>query len=191
MMLNFSVVANVINNILLSPDGSRYCEHYYYYGTLCYCLVDGKATPLNGTACSDYDECAVNNGGCEHNCVNSQGSYQCTCNPGFKLQANGHGCEDVNECDGNKNGCQAGCVNTMGGYYCQCPAHRILSASSVSIADREVSETDCRGFPGNHEQGYTCTNPITNFGIQACECQTKQGGVALVRNTGGCLSEYW
>lgn len=172
-----------------SSEGTRYCEHYYYYGTLCYCLVNGEATPLNGTRCTDFDECAVNNGGCEHNCANSEGSYQCTCRPGFNLQSNGHGCEDVNECNGKNHGCKGGgCVNTMGGYYCQCPSNRNLATASVKIYNRQVPESDCQGFPASHEQRYTCTNPNTNFGLQACECPLAGGGKALVRNTGGCLS---
>ena len=31
----------------------------------------------------DVNECAVNNGGCDQVCTNTQGSYQCGCNPGY------------------------------------------------------------------------------------------------------------
>lgn len=41
---------------------------------------------------TDIDECAVDNGGCEGQCVNRQGSYQCFCSEGFRLASNGKKC---------------------------------------------------------------------------------------------------
>ena len=29
------------------------------------------------TTCIDIDECAKNNGGCEHDCLNKPGTFQC------------------------------------------------------------------------------------------------------------------
>ena len=43
----------------------------------------------------DIDECATNNGGCSHECVNTDGSYFCTCPPGHVIAAN-------NSCVGKK-----------------------------------------------------------------------------------------
>lgn len=40
----------------------------------------------------DKDECATNNGGCQHVCSNTVGSYQCSCNNGFILHENKHDC---------------------------------------------------------------------------------------------------
>lgn len=42
----------------------------------------------------DMDECAVNNGGCQHECKNTPGSYECTCNNGFTLHENRHDCKE-------------------------------------------------------------------------------------------------
>ena len=42
---------------------------------------------------SDIDECLSNNGGCHHNCHNSDGSYTCSCNNGYELNSDGHTCE--------------------------------------------------------------------------------------------------
>lgn len=36
---------------------------------------------------SDVNECASNNGGCTHACVNSDGSYLCECNQGYQLDS--------------------------------------------------------------------------------------------------------
>ena len=39
-------------------------------------------------SCIDIDECLVSNGGCEHICLNTNGSYHCSCQSGFKLTNN-------------------------------------------------------------------------------------------------------
>ena len=41
----------------------------------------------------DLDECAVNKTGCDQVCTNTQGSYQCSCNPGYTKR--GHGCHGI------------------------------------------------------------------------------------------------
>lgn len=43
---------------------------------------------------TDMDECAINNGGCQHECMNTLGSYICTCHNGFTLHENGRDCKE-------------------------------------------------------------------------------------------------
>ena len=40
----------------------------------------------------DINECNSNNGGCEHSCMNTLGSYYCTCNSGYSLDSNEFNC---------------------------------------------------------------------------------------------------
>ena len=40
----------------------------------------------------DIDECNTNNGGCKDCCVNTNGSYYCTCDTGYSLDSNKHDC---------------------------------------------------------------------------------------------------
>ena len=40
----------------------------------------------------DNNECSTGNGGCEHNCTNSPGSYNCSCADGYSLNGDQHGC---------------------------------------------------------------------------------------------------
>lgn len=51
----------------------------------------------------DVDECKFNNGGCQHICVNTMGSYECRCKDGFFLSDNQHTCihRSVGECTAN------------------------------------------------------------------------------------------
>ncbi|XP_033102532.1 uncharacterized protein LOC117105480, partial [Anneissia japonica] len=84
----------------------------------------------NGIKCYDYDECL--NGQdriegalfCEHTelCVNTLGSYECSCQSGYELHLNGKECTDINECDRSTDNCAANaeCSNTIGSYNCTC-----------------------------------------------------------------------
>ncbi|XP_020628103.1 tolloid-like protein 1 [Orbicella faveolata] len=47
---------------------------------------------------ADEDECQNKNGGCEDKCVNTVGSYICSCREGFVLQKDKHSCKEVNDC---------------------------------------------------------------------------------------------
>lgn len=38
------------------------------------------------------DECSINHGGCQHDCINTLGSYSCSCHNGFTLHENGKDC---------------------------------------------------------------------------------------------------
>ena len=42
----------------------------------------------------DIDECISDNGGCDHNCTNTDGSYYCSCNDGYSL-VSGLYCEGI------------------------------------------------------------------------------------------------
>ena len=41
----------------------------------------------------DVDECLSDNGGCDHSCTDSDGSYTCSCNNGYQLNSDGHKCD--------------------------------------------------------------------------------------------------
>ena len=34
---------------------------------------------------TDIDECAVDNGGCDHDCTNTPGSHMCQCDAGYEV----------------------------------------------------------------------------------------------------------
>ena len=96
----------------------------------------------------DEDECEREKGGCVHTCVNTLGSYTCSCLPGFMLHKDNHNCigqyhttmspfqssysyfsttdmfsvPDGNECFHERGGCEHQCINTLGSYSCRCNA---------------------------------------------------------------------
>ena len=93
----------------------------------------------------DINECDTANGGCEHSCTNTIGSFTCSCDTGYQLDGNGLNCSgesswsgctqsqrlniyshfcfhtDVDECK-NSTRCHenANCTNTEGSYSCSC-----------------------------------------------------------------------
>lgn len=45
--------------------------------------------------CIDTDECIVDNGGCNQTCINTLGSFNCSCNNGFILLEDGVSCAGI------------------------------------------------------------------------------------------------
>ena len=70
----------------------------------------------------DIDECRDGTNKCSSNarCINTQGSYTCSCSHGFR--GDGISCHDVDECAKGVHDChgKAECVNTWGSYHCCC-----------------------------------------------------------------------
>lgn len=102
----------------------------------CQCQVGYKGTGLQDE-CEDANECIPGLNECPHysHCVNTRGSYECSCDDGFD-EISGSGstlqCDDIDECiitpsaagtPGRTIDCDpinASCVNTVGSYTCKC-----------------------------------------------------------------------
>ncbi|PKQ17466.1 MAG: hypothetical protein CVT68_08380, partial [Actinobacteria bacterium HGW-Actinobacteria-8] len=92
-------------------------------------------------SCVDLDECALANGGCAQRCANSVGSYACSCDPGYTLDADGHGCSDVVDCTADA--CEHGgaCVDGTEGYTCDCGDAFKGDACELSVPCGECGDT--------------------------------------------------
>jgi len=62
---------------------------------------------------TDINECLTNNGGCDHICINTRGSYQCSCNTSFVLAADNMTC-NVESCTGYTTKDLSGSICTNG-----------------------------------------------------------------------------
>ncbi|KAG8142775.1 hypothetical protein E2320_005977 [Naja naja] len=67
----------------------------------------------------DIDECLVNNGGCDHFCRNTVGSFECSCQKGYKLLTDERTCQDIDECSFERT-CDHTCINYPGSFECLC-----------------------------------------------------------------------
>ncbi|XP_071145233.1 uncharacterized protein [Mytilus edulis] len=111
--------------------------------------------------CKDIDECTLQNGGCEQNCANSHGSFECSCDRGYLLQNDNKTCIDINECL-NKNGdCEQICRNTNGSFHCRCRDGFVLLNDGKTCTDKN----ECIFSNGGCSQ--ICVN---DYESHHCEC---------------------
>lgn len=47
---------------------------------------------------TDVNECLFDNGGCDHDCTNTNGSFQCSCSTGYNLCSNAYCIGNVRTC---------------------------------------------------------------------------------------------
>ena len=68
---------------------------------------------------ADNNECETD-GICDENaeCMDTPGSYICTCNSGYS--GNGDTCRDIDECLNDPCDQNATCINNNGSFSCQC-----------------------------------------------------------------------
>nr|XP_022902920.1 low-density lipoprotein receptor-related protein 2 [Onthophagus taurus] len=61
------------------------CMNLTEIGYICSCQVGFIISKQNTKHCEDIDECAMNTHHCSQNCINLNGTYECSCQPGFRL----------------------------------------------------------------------------------------------------------
>eukprot|EP00051_Salpingoeca_urceolata_P018832 m.267763 g.267763 ORF g.267763 m.267763 type:complete len:2653 (-) comp19289_c0_seq1:69-8027(-) len=143
------------------------CVHGACNGGLCVCDLGWQ-----GNACDqDVAECDTDNGGCQHTCLELEGSFECSCNAGFKPVNTTH-CRDVDECLNNTM-CEQQCVNNEGSYACTCFSGYVLNETTGRCDDANECLT------ANGRCSDTCTNSPP--GSYTCSCS--QSGFELVNGT--------
>jgi len=124
----------------------------------------GLELDRTGKMCKDINECAVSNGGCEQICLNSDGSYFCSCNYGFVPHLNGMQCLDVDECIVGNGDCSHECINLPGTYECNCPKNLTLDDDGYTC--QEILTCDRKNGGCQHICSYTEAYQVV------CSCQS-------------------
>ncbi|XP_062579994.1 protein eyes shut homolog, partial [Saccostrea cucullata] len=145
------------------------------YNGSCFCK-SGFELDIDNSTCKDIDECKMF-GTCEHNCTNTDGSFECGCNIGHTLQNDGKSCEVcIDGFYGDKclKECRCGpgserCDHING---CVCKTGWTGESCNQDINECNNTVSPC---PGSNE---TCIN---NDGSYTCVC--KDG---FQNSTNGC-----
>ncbi|XP_014653128.1 PREDICTED: adhesion G protein-coupled receptor E2-like [Ceratotherium simum simum] len=95
--------------------------------------LSGEIITSPAESCDDINECGPPSAvscGKFADCQNTEGSYYCTCSPGYELVSGGrmfrneseNTCQDEDECSSGRHQCHSStvCVNTVGSYRCHC-----------------------------------------------------------------------
>ncbi|KAK9525284.1 hypothetical protein VZT92_016009 [Zoarces viviparus] len=122
--------------------------------------LDGCATPGPELRYHDIDECQENNGGCDHFCRNTVGSFECSCQKGHKLLTDERTCQDIDECSFERT-CDHTCVNYPGSFECLCRKGHILYGLTHcgDIDECSISNGSCEYGCTNTQGGYECVCP--------------------------------
>ncbi|XP_033096542.1 uncharacterized protein LOC117100827 [Anneissia japonica] len=154
---------------------------------------------FSGLRCSDINECNENNGGCQHLCVNTEGSYYCQCYMGYDEVGGqceavcqppcihgectapnycecegdyvGDRCPDLNECLQDNGGCAHICTNFHGGFRCECLSGYVLSTLTECLPN---CDPPC-------ENNGQCSSP------SICDCPEGYNGDRCEKDINECL----
>ncbi|XP_077974719.1 uncharacterized protein LOC144430572 [Styela clava] len=83
----------------------------------------------------DEDECYYAHDLCQQSCFNTFGSYECSCNEGFRIDDNGQTCTDIDECTEHTDQCEHHCDNMDGSYTCYCEEGFTLAENGYACED--------------------------------------------------------
>ncbi|XP_062611525.1 uncharacterized protein LOC134273339 [Saccostrea cucullata] len=107
--------------------------------------------------CINNNECQTSNGGCAHNCTDTEGSYYCTCRDGYTLNADQRQCDDVDECSVNNGGCTQGCTTSAGSYSCSCNVTGYVLFDVNGRSGYTIQSPDTGSRAGDvYHLGHTC-----------------------------------
>ncbi|CAB1329800.1 unnamed protein product [Coregonus sp. 'balchen'] len=119
-----------------------------------------KRENFGGKRSSDQniDECSINRGGCKYGCVNTQGSYECTCPPGYKLHWN-----------------RKDCIETGAPPVKQTASFKIKDAK-CHLHPKLTGRAEDRGRALGPGSGQPCSNCLVTFVNLKCDSSKKAKG---------------
>uniref|UniRef100_A0A671M6F4 Multiple EGF-like-domains 6b n=1 Tax=Sinocyclocheilus anshuiensis TaxID=1608454 RepID=A0A671M6F4_9TELE len=141
----------------------------------------------------DIDECQVHNGGCQHKCVNTRGSYHCQCNAGSRLHVDGRTCiGKTNPCVERNGGCSQECHRDGDQARCGChPGYQLAEDGKTceDIDECQTGQADCAHGCRNTRGSFMCVCPTAyELGVDGKQCYRIEMEIvnSCDHNNGGC-----
>lgn len=139
-------------NILCSDQQSHY--------SVCMWMDNVYRWKVPGPFCkTGKQNCAINNGGCEHLCHQDADEVRCFCKDGYNLDEDGLTCSIQDLC--RVDTCEHQCVMEESGYSCKCPDGFKLDANQRNCSDID----ECQSQNCEH---HLCIN---THGSYMCACR--------------------
>ena len=144
---------------------------------------DCTDTGYEGPTCQvDVNECDTGTHDCDPNaeCFNSDGSYSCTCFPGYEDAdgtSGGKNCTEIDECSSNPCANGATCTDLINDYECAC-------VDGYEGDNCETNIDDCSPNPCLNKA--TCVDGINNY---TCSCADGYTGTLCEINIDECASD--
>uniref|UniRef100_A0A8B9TUB9 Fibulin-2 n=1 Tax=Anas platyrhynchos TaxID=8839 RepID=A0A8B9TUB9_ANAPL len=125
--------------------------------------ISNEAELSNNLPGDDLDECLLYGGElCQHLCINTVGSYKCSCFPEFTLQ------EDGTSCSPDNGPCKHICNVVEGNVVCSCLSGYTIMADGISCEDINECVTDTHTCQRREH----CVNTMGSFKcLQELSCQ--------------------
>ena len=148
----------------------------------CNCVYP-NASYTASQICNEINECE-NSSICQGNCINTIGSYRCSCLEGF-YNMNDTLCADINECQFDNGNCSHNCSNTVGSFECSCLGgyEKLGSSDCVDINECLLDNGNCAQDCSNTIGSYECSRLPGYMQIGSTECSLPN---ACSHNNGGC-----
>ncbi|XP_027944570.1 adhesion G protein-coupled receptor E2-like [Eumetopias jubatus] len=171
-----------------SSDSTRYCpaNSAVFNDTSCRCSPGFNSSSgeifYSGTErCEDINECAppsLVSCGKFGDCQNTEGSYHCTCSPGYELASGArvfrdeseNTCQAVDECQLKPRVCKSHgiCINTQCSYTCQCPP--LQKIPPQGDPDPLALSSDVNECTAGQNPCHNSTHCLNNTGGYECHC---------------------
>ncbi|XP_059376221.1 latent-transforming growth factor beta-binding protein 1 isoform X8 [Carassius carassius] len=123
-----------------------------------------ESQDISPTQLAEIDECQLTPDICGAGiCYNTDDSYKCICDDGYRIDSEGTTCVDVDECAESPSLCANGhCQNTPGGFLCACEPGFMPNEKGTSCSDIDECQ-DGRVCPSG-----LCYNTLGSFMCSPC-----------------------